>query len=237
MNVYRELKQDENGDDVRLLHTSLLLLDPEVPSRERNQARFGVGTAEVITRLQRACGLEPSGIVDPATSAAIEKALEGKRYRVTGTLRSTDRAGVGGLGVVIVDRNIDRRVALAETHTDPAGRYEAYFSARRLVECCKAKPDLQAHVYVGGTLLATSATLYNATQSEVTVSVDCHGFPRPLRHRQVRFDPAQLSRLASQHAMQLPLQMRRLGSSGRRRRWRPYYAVAPSRWIDHPPCV
>jgi hypothetical protein len=53
MNFDRELKQDENGDDVRLLHTSLVLLDLEVPSRERNQVRFGIGTAEVVTRLQR----------------------------------------------------------------------------------------------------------------------------------------------------------------------------------------
>jgi hypothetical protein len=43
MHFDRELKQDQNGDDVRLLHTSLMLFDLEVPSRERNQAHFGVG--------------------------------------------------------------------------------------------------------------------------------------------------------------------------------------------------
>jgi hypothetical protein len=167
MNLDRELKQDEDGDDVRLLHTSLVLLDLEVPSRERNQARFGVGTAEVVARLQRASGLEPSGVVDPATSAAIAKALEGKRYSVTGTVRSPDRAGVGGLHVVIVDRQIERSVTLAETHTDLTGSYEVQFSARRLLECHKTRPDLQARVYAGTTLLATSATRYNATQNEV----------------------------------------------------------------------
>lgn len=98
---------------------------------------------------------------------ANEKALEGKLYTVTGTVRSPDRAGVGGLRVVIVDRQIDRSVPLAETHTDPVGRYEAHFSARRLLECDKTKPDLQARVYVGETLIATSATRYNATQNEV----------------------------------------------------------------------
>ena len=48
---------------------------------------------------------------------------------------------------MIVDRQIDRSVTLAETHTDLAGRYEVQFSARGLAECQKAKPDLQAHVY------------------------------------------------------------------------------------------
>ena len=96
-----------------------------------------------------------------------EKALDRGQYRVTGTVRSPDRAGLGGLHVVIVDRNIDRSVTLAEASTDPVGRYEACFSARRLAECHKANPDLQAHVYAGETLLATSATRYNATQNEV----------------------------------------------------------------------
>ncbi len=121
MNLDRDLKQAENGDDVRFLHTSLMLLDLDVPSGERNDARFGIGTADVVTRLQRACGLEPSGIVDSATSAAIAKALDAKRYTVTGTVRSPDRAGVGGLHVVIVDRQIDRNVTLGETHTDLTG--------------------------------------------------------------------------------------------------------------------
>lgn len=164
MNFGRELNQDENRDDVCLLHTSLVLLDLEMPERERNQAPFGVGTAEAVTRLQRTCGLEPSGIVDPATSAAIAKALEGKRYTVTGTVRSPDRAGVGGLRVVIANRQTHGGVSLAETHTDAVGRYEAHCSARRLAECHKTRPDLQTssmtpgvwHADEHGTVTGTS---------------------------------------------------------------------------------
>ena len=36
MNFDRELKQDVSGDDVRHPHTSLVLLDLDVPSPERN---------------------------------------------------------------------------------------------------------------------------------------------------------------------------------------------------------
>lgn len=43
-----ELKQDESGDDIRLLHISLVLLDLDVPSGERADARFGIGTADVV---------------------------------------------------------------------------------------------------------------------------------------------------------------------------------------------
>jgi hypothetical protein len=169
MHFDREVKQEENGDDVRLLHTFLALLDLEVPSHERHQAHFGGGTVEVVRRFQRMCGLEPTGIVDPATSAAIAKELDAKRYTVTGTVRSPDRAGVGGLRVVIVDRQIDRSIKLGKTHTDLTGAYAVHFSALGLAEskCNKTKPDLQARVYVGDTLLATSATRYNATQNEV----------------------------------------------------------------------
>ena len=142
MHFDRELKKNQTGDDVRLLHMSLVLLDLEVPSCEGNQARFGVGTAEVVTQFQRAYGLEPSGIVDPATSAAIDKALDAKRYMVTGTVRSPDRAGVGGLNVQIVDKNLGRNAPRVEAFTGEDGHYQACFSASVQAECrSRCRPD------------------------------------------------------------------------------------------------
>ncbi|HEX8951670.1 MAG TPA: Tc toxin subunit A, partial [Polyangia bacterium] len=167
MQFDRELKQEQHGDDIRILHASLDLLELEVPARERIQGHFGAGTVEIVSRFQRASGLAPSGIVDAPTSAALAKALESKRYVVSGTVRSPDRAGVGGLRVVIVDRHLDRTSTLAETHTDLDGAYATHFSARAVAGCRKTRPDLQAQVYAGGTLLATSATVYNATKTEV----------------------------------------------------------------------
>ena len=54
-------------------------------------------------------------------------------YDVAGTVSSPDSAGVGGLQVQIVDKNIGPDVALGETTTDERGRYHLRFAAAALL--------------------------------------------------------------------------------------------------------
>ena len=85
-------------------------------------------------------------------------------YAVEGVVASPDSAGVGGLRVVVVDRNVGQDVTLAETLTDERGRYRAGFAAAALRG--KARPDLQARVFAGPTFLAASEVRYDAARAE-----------------------------------------------------------------------
>jgi peptidoglycan hydrolase-like protein with peptidoglycan-binding domain len=85
---------------------------------------------------------------------------------VSGTVASPDRAGVDGLRVQIVDKNIARDAPLAETLTDDRGHYEVRFPAPSIARPRKARLDLQARVHAGETFLAASEIRYNAGANE-----------------------------------------------------------------------
>jgi hypothetical protein len=102
-------------------------------------------------------------------------------YGVAGRVTSPDRAGVGGLRVEIVDRNVGRDVTLAEAETDDRGRYDAAFSASALGQ--KAQPDLQARVYAGDTFVAASEVRFNAGASEtLNVALPANSSALPSEH-------------------------------------------------------
>ncbi|MFF1566871.1 neuraminidase-like domain-containing protein [Streptomyces sp. NPDC058293] len=92
-------------------------------------------------------------------------------YRVTGRLSSDARAGVGGLRIVIVDKNVGGDTTVTETTTGPNGAYRIAFTYAGQ----KAKPDLQARAFSGQTLLGASEVRYNAANDEtlhISVSGD-----------------------------------------------------------------
>ncbi|HEX7312611.1 MAG TPA: neuraminidase-like domain-containing protein [Pyrinomonadaceae bacterium] len=94
------------------------------------------------------------------------RTLSGGEYVVTGTVASPDSASVGGLRVLLVDRNVGRDFVLAETRTDAEGGYRAGFAPTSLDERGKKQPDLQARVYTGQEFLAASDVRYNAAERE-----------------------------------------------------------------------
>jgi hypothetical protein len=81
---------------------------------------------------------------------------------------SRQRAGVGGLRVVIVDRNVgeDRGLPLTEAPTGDDGRYRAAFTLVQLRDPGKKRADLQARVFAGETFRGASAVRYNASNRE-----------------------------------------------------------------------
>ena len=87
-------------------------------------------------------------------------------YFVAGIVSSPDRAGVGGLRVRVVDRNVGQDVTLAETLTDARGRYQVSFDPSAALGARKQRPDLQARVYSGQSFLAASAVVYDASGRE-----------------------------------------------------------------------
>ena len=59
------------GDDVSLLHSSLLQQGVQVPESEVNRRFFGPGTRQALQAIQTANKLPPTGVLDAATAAAI----------------------------------------------------------------------------------------------------------------------------------------------------------------------
>jgi len=87
-------------------------------------------------------------------------------FTVDGKVASINRAGVGGLRVQIVDKNVCNDQDLTETITNDDGAYQAAFKAASLQKLGKQRPDLQARVFAGQKFLAASEVRYNASNQE-----------------------------------------------------------------------
>jgi hypothetical protein len=88
------------------------------------------------------------------------------QFTVSGHVVSASSAGVGGLIVQIVDKGVGPDFPLTEASTDADGAYRATFPASRLVDRNKTRPDLQAQVFGGNTLLGASEVRYQAADTE-----------------------------------------------------------------------
>ena len=124
----RDLKLNLRGDDVALLQHELATIGLTVPDAERRETLFGQGTHDAIIRFQKQSCMEPTGVVDAETARAINAAVDALTFTVEGKVVSRLRAGVGGLRVEIVDRNVGADVRLAEVVTDDEGGYCATFN-------------------------------------------------------------------------------------------------------------
>src|SRR6266540_964982 len=104
---------------------------------------------------------KPLEIVDLVTPGE-----DGATFQVDGRVSSRTSAGVGGLRVQIVDKTVGADVQLAEAVTAESGEYNAAFTGASLRERGKERPDLQARVFAGESLLAASEVRYNASNRE-----------------------------------------------------------------------
>lgn len=191
----RDLKLDLHGDDVRALQDALEILGESVADAERQHSQFGQSTHDAVVRFQRANQLNPTGIVDAATAQAITAAVVASAYVVAGTVTSPDRAGVGGLRVVIVDRNVGEDVSLASTTTQRTGQFRVRFGPKQLAARQKSRPDLQARVFAGKTLLAASKVAYNASRSSrLDVLLPANATALPTEHETLTADLAPVAR-------------------------------------------
>src|SRR5271157_6017445 len=114
----RNLTQGLTGPDVAELQTELAQLSYTVPAAEQANSSFGPGTLAAVQKFQTGQELPVTGIVDAATAAALSTTIQPNTYTVSGTVSSAVNAGVGGLNVVLVDKNVGGDVDLASAQTD-----------------------------------------------------------------------------------------------------------------------
>lgn len=162
----RNLSIEMRGEDVKLLHSELHQLGYDIKDTEVQESSFGLTTQKAVTTFQKRNQLETTGVVDEETARAINAAVDAAIFRVEGQVASRARAGVAGLRVEIVDKNVGEDVRLAGTATDDEGIYQAMFSITQLYQRGKKRPDLQARVFSRETFLGASDVRYNASNHE-----------------------------------------------------------------------
>jgi peptidoglycan hydrolase-like protein with peptidoglycan-binding domain len=166
------LRRNDQGEDVINLQDCLqLMLEKQAIQaseeerrsfeeglkREQEKQLYGDFTAKLIGRFQEQYStrfhLAVTGETDAPTADALNSLLKelgatgpgqnGAAFEVKGEVASQLRAGVGGLRVEIVDKNVGEDVHLTETVTNVGGAYQATFPVIGLQERCKQRPDLQ----------------------------------------------------------------------------------------------
>lgn len=157
------LKQGMQGNEIKLLHVYLQQLGYSIPQKETNSALYGKGTAEAVAAFQTKSGLQPTGEVDAPTAKALNSSVV---FIIKGKVASRSRAGVVGLRVEILDKNVGEDVPLAKALTDDSGNYQASFTGDGFLQQGKTLLDLQARVVSGEVLLGASEVRYNASTDE-----------------------------------------------------------------------
>ena len=168
MNLREDLKVGQTGDVIRLLHSELLDLGLEVPVAEQRGAEFGPGTQNAVTQFQRENGIKQTGVVDAATAKLIDQKLNQQTaaaFLVSGQVYAP-RAGVGGLNLLVVDKNAGPDVTLATGVADVRGSYAIRYSVAPVKAAGKRAPDIQVQVLAGDKWLASSEVRYNASAGE-----------------------------------------------------------------------
>jgi hypothetical protein len=155
------IRLGEDSTDPEGRYTIRYVLPPGIDAAALRVAAFDTeGQRRAQTTLRSANAMEVVNLVVQA---------EGGVFHVAGMVASSTRAGLGGLQLLIVDKNVGGDQRLAETTSSPDGSYSVAFTYGGP----KRKPDLQTRAFSGSTLLGTSEVRYDASNL-VTLNVPIH---------------------------------------------------------------
>ncbi len=145
---------------------------------------FGPRTKDLFSALSVILQLPAADFVNEPVAETLNKLLQGLgafvepppppppdddptlQFTIRGRVFSSSRAGVGGLSVQIVDKNVGNDIVVATTVTDADGGYHVDFTISDLHARNKQRADLQARVVVGTTPIAYSLIRYDASNVE-----------------------------------------------------------------------
>lgn len=173
------------------IHAKLTTLGYAISSDEFARGTLGATTRAALREFQTQQGLKATGAVNKKTVAALAAASpppssDGggpmSSYTVSGTVTNSSGIAVGGLGVILLDKNVGADVPVAKGQTNASGSFAlqptitaAYLEARG-----KTSPDLQVQVIVGGHIVATSEVAYGgviAGPLDVSLPPNTAGLP------------------------------------------------------------
>ena len=183
-NLYLRMR----GDDVELLQSELRRLGSSIDDEE---GFFGKTTRRAVLKFQEEHELEPTGIVDEITAAAINSAVGTQRpedrqelFTVTGRVLR-DGEPLSRVPVRAFDRGLRREVSLGEATTDAEGRYSIRYTADLFARAGKPKADLVVRVGDPETPLVASEVLFSAGSVETVDLVVPHHKAEPSEYERV----------------------------------------------------
>ena len=164
----RNLSIEMQGEDVKLLHSELKMLDLFIADDELSKSFFGGTTREAVMKFQKNSGIEPNGIVDKATAMAINASVDSIRPRfVRGQVKHPDGSAAAGVLVRAFDKDMRSEELLDEANTDEEGRYKITYTAKCFKRAEKGSADLRVAVYnQDGRELISSNVIFNASDDE-----------------------------------------------------------------------
>lgn len=193
----RNLSKGMRGGDVRLLQKSLRQLGFTIKDKD---GYFGDSTQQAVIKFQKTHNLEPTGVVDKRTAAAIRKALVDikpepgtRQYRVQGRLLQPDGSPVVGAVILAFDKDLHREKLLGQTNTDNKGKYVIRYTIDKLCSPDKRHADLVVRAFdKEGKEIATSPVIFGAAPRQVVdlvVSKTAYRGPSEYSRLCIQLDP------------------------------------------------
>ena len=144
----RNLTQGLSGPDVAALHGELTRLGYTIPPAELQASQFGPATLAALQQAQADKGAPTTTVVDASAADALTAFTRLWTFSVSGHVTSAVSAGLSGLGVRLVDKNVGGDVVLASASTDANGAYaiSLVIGPPMLRSRLKLAPDLQTQV-------------------------------------------------------------------------------------------
>ncbi len=162
----RNLSRQTQGDDVKLLRNELRQLGYSISSTQGNDL-FDEATYQAVLAFQRSHGLNPIGVVDEATAAAMSAI-----FNETFTVQGTVWRGKGKIENALVrayDKDLRHEQWLGETVTDSDGWYTISYTRLHFRRAEKKRADLIVRVFdpdAPSLLLEESDLFLNAEQNQ-----------------------------------------------------------------------
>jgi peptidoglycan hydrolase-like protein with peptidoglycan-binding domain len=131
------------GGDVSRLQRILASQGQTIDPGERERGEFGPSTLAAVQQFQQQHTLPASGIVDPATTAAINAAVNAQSpptFTVSGRIYSGLSAAVGGLSIQVVDKDAGTDVLLTTAVAGNQGIYSVRYSPAAALQQRKTAP-------------------------------------------------------------------------------------------------
>jgi hypothetical protein len=174
----RELRPDDQGDDVALLQRELTTIGHRIDPAELAEQSFGRTTRRAVQEVQERAGLAATGVVDERTAAAINDAAghggpvePPRRHTVRGRVLTDQGVTLPGTEVEAVDVGLAGETMLGRTAAGDGGAYLIGYDPAAVAGRGKAAPDILVRALrADGGVAATSAVRYNAP-AEVEIDV------------------------------------------------------------------
>src|SRR5215213_586616 len=165
----RDLQRGMTGADVATLQTALIQLGYRITDTELTGKFFGETTHDAVVNYQKKLRLVPNGIFEAKAAWLMDDDHEHpNKFIVLGQVFKADGSAFKDLTVEVYDKDLRSEELIKTDTTKTGGEYMVFYRADDFKQAEKDRADLFIKVFDSTrTLLATSATIFNAGKLEM----------------------------------------------------------------------